>query len=49
MNINDFESINELKAWAKVNGYDAGGIEVLCEMWKNRDTVEVIMPQDHEE
>jgi hypothetical protein len=30
-----FNSESEVIAWAKVNGYDKGGISALLEIWKN--------------
>jgi hypothetical protein len=42
MNILDFTSEQEVINYAKVNGYDQGGIDELVSTWKNNKIADTI-------
>lgn len=45
----EFNSESELRHWAKINGYDAGGIQRLLEDYRNKKQQEVSEKTDNEE
>lgn len=42
INLDQFETEEQVRAWAKPNGYSADGVEKLLERWRNRDKVEEV-------